>query len=223
MRRLALTLAPALLLGACTAALPPAPPPGAPATAPVVGAVRPSGEEQAWRRIISQGDYQRVMGADEAWYAALREARRAGLEADLAALGALAVEEAALQRPHPPPGVYRCRTIKLGGGEPRLPYVAYDWFRCRIELTPGGDLKLDKLTGSQRQSGQLYPYMDRRLAFIGTVAWGSDERAAPPYGAQPERDQVGYFERIGEQRWRLVLPWPKQESTLDLIEFVPAA
>ncbi|MBL7373056.1 DUF4893 domain-containing protein, partial [Escherichia coli] len=42
----------------------------------------------------------------------------------------------------------------------------------------------------------------------------------PAYGAQPERDQAGVVERIGENRWRVVIPWPKQESKLDLIEIV---
>ena len=48
------------------------------------------------------------------------------------------------------------------------------------------------------------------------VAWG-DERSAA-YGRDPERDQAGVFQRIGANRWRLVLPWPKQESTLDILE-----
>ncbi|WP_374577078.1 DUF4893 domain-containing protein [Phenylobacterium sp. J367] len=48
------------------------------------------------------------------------------------------------------------------------------------------------------------------------MAWGTEGRAA--YGRDPERDQVGVVERIGERTWRLVLPFPKQESTLDLIE-----
>ena len=33
----------------------------------------------------------------------------------------------------------------------------------------------------------------------------------------------GLVERIGERRWRLVIPWPANESNLDLIELVPAA
>jgi hypothetical protein len=29
---------------------------------------------------------------------------------------------------------------------------------------------------------------------------------------------LGVFERIGPQRWRLVIPFPKQESKLDILE-----
>ncbi|RZJ43020.1 MAG: DUF4893 domain-containing protein, partial [Brevundimonas sp.] len=34
------------------------------------------------------------------------------------------------------------------------------------------------------------------------------------------RDQIGVLERIGESRWRLVLPWPKQEAKLELMEIL---
>ena len=33
---------------------------------------------------------------------------------------------------------------------------------------------------------------------------------------------AGYVERVGEKRWRLVLPWPKFESIVDVVELVPA-
>ena len=42
----------------------------------------------------------------------------------------------------------------------------------------------------------------------------------PRYGQTRERDQVGVLERIGDQRWRLALPWPKQEAKLELLEIV---
>ena len=52
--------------------------------------------------------------------------------------------------------------------------------------------------------------------YLGAVAWGDEGPAV--YGRDPERDQVDVVERIGPQRWRLVLPFPQQESTLDIIE-----
>ena len=213
-------LLPLLLLSACAA--PYAAP--APVGQPGGQIYEPAPAAQnggQWMKWALPADHERLSGADEAWLAGLREARRAGYGRQLDELGALADERAGLPAAAPPPGLYRCRTIKLGGGEPRLPYVAYGWFRCRIERTASGELRLDKLTGSQRQQGRLVPDTDLRMAFLGAVAWGSDEASAPAYGAQPERDQVGFLERIGERRWRLALPFPRQESTLDLIEFVP--
>jgi hypothetical protein len=182
-----------------------------------------------WRRIVSTADMQRLMSLDEAWANALTAARRNNA-ADVDRLGVLLQPSAprdggaagpALASPQPTPGDYRCRTIKLGGDK-GLPFVAYGWFRCRIELSPGGDLTFTKLTGSQRQQGRLYPWTDRALAFVGAEAWGN-ETTYPAYGQNPERDEVGALERIGPDRWRLLLAWPKQESVLDVIELVRAS
>jgi hypothetical protein len=171
-----------------------------------------------WRDDANREDQRRIGRLDEAWDAALSEARRDGHGRALNALGALVRPNAALARPQPTPGDYRCRTIKLGGqGAGGLSYVAYGWFRCRVELTPGGDLLLSKTTGSQRQAGNLYPDGARRLVFLGAVAWGGGEGRAV-YGRDPDRDQVGVFERVGAGQYRLVLPWPRQESKLDILE-----
>ena len=170
-----------------------------------------------WRADASRADIRRLERLDEAWDAALSEARSQGRRRELGALGALVDPHVSLPRPQPTPGAYRCRTIKLGSQGAGLGLVAYGWFRCRVELTPGGDLILEKTTGSQRQSGALYPEAARRLVFLGAVAWGSDEGRAR-YGRDRERDQVGVFERIGTGRYRLAMPWPQQESKLDLLE-----
>jgi hypothetical protein len=170
-----------------------------------------------WRRDASPDDVRRLERIDQAWTQALRAAP-GGSPAKLKALGALADPEAALpSRPEPTPGTYRCRTVKLGpGGGSGAGLTAYGWFTCKVALSPGGDLTLTKTTGSQRPMGHLYPDSRRRLVYLGAVAWGQEGPAV--YGRDPERDQIGVVERIGPQRWRLVLPFPKQESTLDLIE-----
>lgn len=170
-----------------------------------------------WRADAKPGDVRRVERLDQAWSEALAQARAGGYGRQVKALGAVADPRVSLPRPQPTPGNYRCRTIKLGSPNNGLPFVAYGWFRCRVELTPGGDLVLDKVTGSQRQHGDLYPDAPRRLVFLGAVAWGADEGRAR-YGGDPERDQVGVLERIGAGRYRLALPWPKQESKLDILE-----
>lgn len=170
-----------------------------------------------WRADAERADVRRIERLDEAWDAALSQARAGGHARDLKALGPLADPRVALPRPQPTPGAYRCRTIKLGSQNAGPGFIAYGWFRCRVELTPGGDLILEKTTGSQRQAGHLYPEASRRLVFLGAVAWGSGEGRAQ-YGRDHERDQVGVFERVGKNRYRLALPWPRQESTLDILE-----
>ena len=206
-----------LLLSACAA--PPPPFAGEP-YAPSRPDPSPTGERpaQAWERLIKPADRQRILGADEAWASALASARRAGHADRLQALGPLAVERAA-QLATPPEGDFRCRTIKLGAAGPGLlDYVAYDWFRCRIVRESDG-YALTKLTGSQRQVGRLYPDPTRGWVFVGVLAIAGDP--VPAYGQDPEQDAVGLFQKIGDQHWRLVLPWSRRESQLDLIEFRP--
>lgn len=169
-----------------------------------------------WQDHITPADTAKLRRLDAAWSEARAEAGRAH-RAELNALGALVRPAAALTDPAPPAGLYRCRTIKLGGN---LPFVAYAWFRCRVERSPRGEITLAKITGSQRSFGALYPDGGRRLVFLGAVSWGTDETAMA-YGAMPDRNQAGIMERIGARRWRLVLPWPEYESKLDLIELAP--
>ena len=175
-----------------------------------------------WRGVITSGDRDRYRRIDAAWTLALQQAKRQPGSGDLNSLGDLIAPKADRPGVAPPPGDYRCRTVKLGsqGGEDGLGYVVYGWFACRIEQTPRG-LKFSKLTGSQRPSGLLFPEDDRHMVLLGSMAM-AQEAAANSYGRNADRDLVAVLERIGEARWRLVLPWPQYESNLDLIELVPA-
>lgn len=200
-----------LVLAAC-ASTPPPPPP-------------PPGETAAlrdWRGIVTSTDRDRYARRDAAWSLALQQARRQPGSGDLSGLGTLIVPGGARAPVTPPPGNYRCRTVKLGsqGGEEGLGYVVYEWFGCRIERTPNG-LKFTKVTGSQRPAGLLFPEGDRQMVMLGSMSLAS-EPPANSYGQRPDRDLIAVLERIGERRWRLVIPWPQAESNLDVIELVPA-
>lgn len=202
----------AALLAACASAPPPPAPPGQ--NGPAL---------RDWRGIITSIDRDRYRRLDSAWTLALQQARRQAGSGDLNSLGDLIDPDAGMRGVAPPPGAYRCRTVKLGsqGGEDGLGYVVYGWFACRIEATPNG-LKFAKETGSQRPSGLLFPEDDRHMVMLGSMALAS-EPPANSYGQRPDRDLVAVLERIGDRRWRLVIPWPQNESNLDLIELVPAA
>lgn len=177
------------------------------------------GATQDWRQLANADDRTRLARLDDAWRQALGDAHQAGFSDQVRALGGLADPNAGQAgRLQPPPGEYSCRTIKLGRIAEYGGYLAYPGFRCLVELTPGGDLILTKVTGSQRTRGRLYPDNARRLVFLGAQAWGAGETGYPEYGQQAERDQIGVLERIGDNRWRLALPLPKQESKLDLLE-----
>lgn len=193
------------------------PPPPAPPSEGAGG----GGILRDWRGIITSRDRDRLNRIDSAWRTALQQARRSEGSGDLASVGDLIDPDAALDNPTPPTGRYRCRTVKLGHqGASGLGYVVYGWFECEIERTPNG-LRLVKTTGSQRPSGLLFPEDGEGMVFLGSMALG-DEPRANSYGNNDERDFAARLERIGRARWRLVIPWPQNESTLDLIELVPA-
>lgn len=173
-----------------------------------------------WREIATPADRDRIARWRDAWTSALAKTGRAGFGPRIAAQGGLMLPDAALADPAPPPGDYRCRVTKLGAqGQGGLDYVSYPDFACRISMEKDL-LSFAKLDGSQRPVGLLFPNDDARMIFLGSMMLG-DERRALEYGRDPDRDMAGAFERIGPRRWRLVLPWPKWESTLDVIELTP--
>lgn len=175
-----------------------------------------------WRGVATDNDRERLRKARGAWEMALRQARAAGHGDELAALGPLADPDAGLADAAPPPGRYRCRTIKLGAKSAGLlDYVAYPPFDCVISAGPGQAMRFEKVGGSQRQKGMLWPDTPNRMVFLGTVELG-DEPVPIEYGADVERDVAGVLERVAPARWRLALPWPRWESNLDLIELTPA-
>jgi len=190
----------------------------APAAAPVVEVV----EDPEWRSIATPGDLDRIERLDEAWSTALAEAQEAGFRRAIAAEGELLDPDAGLPRPAPTPGPYRCRVIKIGTqGKVTVSYIAYKPFFCYVEAE-GDLLTIVKQTGSQRPAGRLYPDGEAdRLVFLGSLALGNEE-APLAYREDPERDMVGIMERVAPFRFRLVIPWPRYESKLDVIELVPA-
>jgi hypothetical protein len=206
MSRLYAAIAGLLVLAACTT----------PGTGPQQAVPR----DDRWRSVATEADRERVREWRTAWLRALARARAAGYASAIAAEGVLLEPDAAQDNAAPPPGDYRCRTIKIGAKrEGLLDYVAYPAFRCRIG---GGEGVRDftKLTGSQRPIGRLFPENERRMIFLGTLQLG-DEAGTLRYGHDVQRAMAGVLERVGEHRWRLVFPYPHFESLVDVIELVP--
>lgn len=173
-----------------------------------------------WRSIATDSDRHRLREWRTAWVRGLEAARESGHTAALAQQGSLLQPDAAIAWEDPPPGIYRCRTLKIGGqSNAMLDYVAYPWFDCRIRME-NGFMSFTKLSGSQRPIGLLLPYVGQRMVFLGTLQLGDESRALQ-YGRDRERDMAGVIERIGEEKWRLVFPYPHFESTIDVLELVP--
>jgi hypothetical protein len=174
----------------------------------------------AWREVISEGDRVRLRDWRKTFEEALTAARNAGREAEIAREGPLLDPDAALAGPGIPNGMYRCRVIKLGAKQPgNLDYVSYPGFTCQVRAERALQ-RLTKLSGSQRYVGVVFPGDAIRSVFLGTLVLG-DERRAMQYRQDEQRDVAGYVERIGPSRWRLVMPQPRFESRLDVMELVP--
>ena len=198
MKTFAFALA-ALSLASCTVPSPP----NTASEAPAVG--------EDWSDVISPEDAIRLGNRRVIWDRALAATRAAAPDL-VAAEGALLVPGAGALAV-PPSGTYVCRTIKLGveglGG------IAYQPFRC-IVFDEGGARWLVKETGSQRQSGRIWP----DGTFLGGLALGEEEGRIA-YGSLRDRDVVGVVERLDDGRYRLVQPQPRYESQLDILELVP--
>jgi len=174
----------------------------------------------AYKQVIAEKDRVRLRDWRKTFVSALDAARKAGHSAEIAGDGALLEPDAQLAGPAIPNGMYRCRVIKLGARETgNLDYVAYAPFACRVRAERTLQ-RLTKLSGSQRYVGLIFPGDAIRNVFLGTLVLG-DERRSMQYGQDESRDVAGYLERIGPNRWRLLMPEPSFESKIDVMELVP--
>jgi hypothetical protein len=174
----------------------------------------------AWREAATESDKARLRDWRATFVAALAAARKAGHSAEIAREGALLDPDSAIGGGPIPNGTYRCRVIKLGAKEAgNLDYVSYPGFTCRVAAQRSLQ-QLDKLNGSQRYDGLIFSGDAMRQVFLGTLVLGDESRALQ-YGQDATRDVAGYVERIGPDRWRLIMPKPHFESQLDVMELVP--
>ena len=175
----------------------------------------------AYRDVISESDRVRLRDWRTAFVAGLDAARRSGHSADIAHEGALLGPDSAQTNPAIPNGLYRCRVIKLGAqANGTRDYADFPGFTCAVRAERSLQ-RLTKLNGNQRYVGLIFPGDGLREVFLGTLVLG-DERRALQYGQDDQRDIAGYVERIGPDRWRLVMPEPHFESRVDIMELVPA-
>lgn len=173
-----------------------------------------------WHQIATEGDRERLRKWRKAWDEALPLAKAADPQA-IAAEPLLFDPDRALSNAAIPAGTYRCKVYKLGKmGSGLSDFTAFPDFEC-VVVANGEITSFHKMTGPQRPTGLLFTDSPARQVFLGTMILG-DEVSPLRYGLDATRDMAGYVERIGEKRWRLVLPYPRFESKLDIIELVPA-
>lgn len=201
----------------------------------LVGCVAPTGtrsvpkvtvsaptKSDAWLRIASNADQDRLSNITGAWAAGLADARR-NFSAAVREEGALLKQDAALARPAPTPGSYRCRVVSIGSTVRSKPaFERFKPFFCYVEVE-GDLLTIVKQTGSTRPAGRLWDDDDpKRLVFLGSLSLGNEEEVKA-YGDDPRRDMAGVLERIGPFVWRLIIPWPQDGAKLQVFELTPVA
>jgi hypothetical protein len=185
--------------------------------------VEPGTAADAWMRVASDADQDRIDRIWLAWQMAMIDARPK-FDRAIRAEGALLEARAAQPRPQPTPGSYNCRMISIGQADLQKP--AFERFRpffCYVLVDEDGFLTIVKQTGSQRPAGRLWEDDNPdRMIFLGSLALG-DEKEPLAYGDDEARDMAGVFERIAPFRWRLVIPWPRNGAKLQLFELTPVA
>ena len=176
-----------------------------------------------WRQVATDDDRLRLSNWRASFIAALDAAKKGGHQADIIREGVLLEPDAALGAPAIPNGIFRCRVIKMGAKpETNSPtYDAFAPFMCEVSADRGLQ-RFNKFGGEQRYVGLLFPGDSIHQIFLGTLVLG-DEKQALQYGQDQFRDIAGYVERIGPNRWRLLMPKPHFESQFDVMELIPSS
>lgn len=168
-----------------------------------------------WRSVAHADDRATIESIDMRWQdglAGVRPWRQPAVESE----GGLLVPDAALGRVAPPPGRYRCRTVRLA---PRTPGGAQAFRLWPCFVAEEEDLlTFAKAGGEDRPAGRLWPDGDRRMIFLGAAPRPPFSRP-PAYGDNRATDRVAVLERVGDFRWRLAFPRP--DGGLDVLELIP--
>jgi Domain of unknown function (DUF4893) len=203
-----MTAIPLCLLAACAAHRPP------PAT--TLAAEAETQTPPTWETLILPEDATRLDDIARRWVNARSAARRVSAKR-LDTEGDLLEAGGALAYPDPSPGPYRCRRVRIGTS-PRS-FVSEAPGFCAVQATDRG-LGFVMQTGAARPDGYLFADKAMRMVLLGGEAPGKSGRA-PGYGSDAGHSVTGSLERIGDFRWRLILP--RRDEGLDVIEMVPIA
>lgn len=173
-----------------------------------------------WRALATDADRERLRGQRDNWLQALGDARKAD-SAGVAAQGRLFDPDFALAGPLPPAGDYRCRSFRLGTRRPDTPAFTSGQPQACAVTADGDAMRLTVLDGARRPQGALMTDKAGEVMFLGTLSL-SDEITPLTYGQDDSRDMIGALGRVGDRRWRLVVPDQPLGPPVEVIEIVPA-
>lgn len=178
----------------------------------------------SWRSQATPHDLDRLERYEDAVTKGMMESRVAGEEnGSYNELVSVMEEETVGADPESLKGQWNCRTIKAGG--PFAGFVVYGWFRCEVRESDGR-LFFEKLTGSQRQSGYLYPRDEKSWVLLATPNEGHSgpvrDYSGPKGGVTDPQlvDEPAIVSLLKDGRARVVFPWPELESTFNVLEMM---
>lgn len=187
-----------------------------PAGTPVAGAPPPD-----WRDVASDPDHAKLRGLRQTFLAGLAEARAKGFGGAIAAGGRFFDPDFSMDGATLAPGRYSCRTTTLGSRTPgRAALVVEAPQACEVEAD-GAIARFRQMDGGQRLVGKLYSDSPSRTIFLG-VRVLSDEATPLHYGRDADRDTAGAITRTGTAEWRLAIPRPAWQATIELVRIAPA-
>ena len=175
-----------------------------------------------WKSQETPHDFDRLDRYEDAVTKGMMESRVAGEEnGSYNELVSVMEEETVEADPEKLKGQWNCRTIKAGG--PFAGFVVYGWFRCEIREREGR-LFFEKLSGSQRVSGYLYPRDEKSWVLLATPNEGRSgpirDYSGPEGGVTDPQlvDEPAIVSLLKAGRARVVFPWPELESTFNVLE-----
>lgn len=191
-----------------------------------VPAFADSPSTEGWQAQATRHDLDRLARYEDAVTKGMMESQVAGEEnGSYNELVSVMEEETIAADPAVLAGQWSCRTIKAGG--PFAGFVVYGWFRCDV-VEKEGRLFFEKLSGSQRQSGYLYPRDQKSWVLLATPNEGHSgpvRAYSGPEGPEKEKvtdpqliDEPGVVSLLADGRARAVFPWPELESTFNVLE-----
>ncbi len=180
----------------------------------------PSTAFAGWQDLAAPADIARLQQLPQIRAAAIEDAQHGEGRGDWRAIPRVLQPQGRAVPANVLVGNWRCRQMKLGR---MSSYMVYDqWFSCNVRPFNGG-LLLQKMNGSQRFVGFLFPENGAWIYLGASSArgepWHNYSGRSPALGAQvtPD-DQIGLLAGIGDNHMRLEIP-AIQESLLDVVEF----